>query len=385
MGTPFYCFDLTSATDRFPIVLIHRLLISLIGKEKALAWYNIMVGYSFVSVDSKGSRRDIKYSVGNPMGLLSSWGTFTLCHHFLVYVCCRNLGKTWSRSKYILLGDDIIIYDESVALEYKKLISDLGVEISDAKSHVSKNFMEFAKRYFYKGIEISPFPLASIDSISRSYSAFIDIIFTYKSRGWVPIFPVLQTACDFYKTVSFWKVKTLPKVYGKVEITWEMFRLMKGFSNDLKLVNLVLVTLGRPTLGCSHSVIARSWISTAVCTSFNKSAENFLSAIESAKNPISISIRSGPQEFYVSCHPYSDIYRKYVFNAYRDAGEKAYIIDTKERGVWTPFFRVVIGAHPQKVFTLRDYALVSSAIPLLVLEIKQTITDAEYYSQFSYI
>jgi len=35
--TTYYCFDLSSATDRFPIKLIMELLRELIGEEKTLA------------------------------------------------------------------------------------------------------------------------------------------------------------------------------------------------------------------------------------------------------------------------------------------------------------------------------------------------------------
>jgi len=47
---------------------------------------------------------------------------------------------------YILLGDDIVITDDQVALKYTECIKALGVEISEAKSHVSENTYEFAKR-----------------------------------------------------------------------------------------------------------------------------------------------------------------------------------------------------------------------------------------------
>lgn len=60
-----------------------------------------------------------------------------------------------------MLGDDIVIYDDDVALAYKELVSLLGVHVSEAKTHCSKEFFEFAKRYFYQREEISPFPIGS--------------------------------------------------------------------------------------------------------------------------------------------------------------------------------------------------------------------------------
>jgi hypothetical protein len=46
--------------------------------------------------------------------------------------------------KYAILGDDVIVSDE--APKYLQLMEGLGVSISLAKSIVSKEFVEFAKR-----------------------------------------------------------------------------------------------------------------------------------------------------------------------------------------------------------------------------------------------
>lgn len=48
--------------------------------------------------------------------------------------------------KYIILGDDIVINHDKVANRYKRIMRFLGVDISEAKTHVSKNTYEFAKR-----------------------------------------------------------------------------------------------------------------------------------------------------------------------------------------------------------------------------------------------
>jgi hypothetical protein len=49
-------------------------------------------------------------------------------------------------SHYILLGDDIVIYNDKVAKRYMKIMKSLGVELSPNKSHVSFDTYEFAKR-----------------------------------------------------------------------------------------------------------------------------------------------------------------------------------------------------------------------------------------------
>jgi hypothetical protein len=65
--TRHFCFDLSAFTDRFPLTIVSGLLEVLVGKKKAKAWDNLMVGEPFVYKDQK-----ISYKVGNPMGLYTS-------------------------------------------------------------------------------------------------------------------------------------------------------------------------------------------------------------------------------------------------------------------------------------------------------------------------
>jgi len=46
----------------------------------------------------------------------------------------------------MILGDDIVIKNDKVAKTYIKYIKLLGVELSLAKTHVSDDTYEFAKR-----------------------------------------------------------------------------------------------------------------------------------------------------------------------------------------------------------------------------------------------
>lgn len=87
-GVTLYSVDLTAATDRFPIELIGEVLEGHFGKDFVRAWMDVMVGYPFVAPD--GQR--VRYSVGNPMGAMSSWSSFALTHHFVMFACCSRLG-----------------------------------------------------------------------------------------------------------------------------------------------------------------------------------------------------------------------------------------------------------------------------------------------------
>nr|AWY10961.1 RNA-dependent RNA polymerase [Sclerotinia sclerotiorum mitovirus 1-A] len=184
MGHKFWSLDLTSATDRFPISLQERVIAHLLGDgAKARAWRNILVERDY-KLPSGGWTR---YSVGQPMGAYSSWTTFTLTHHLVVHYAARLCGIV-DFNRYILLGDDIVINHDAVARKYIFIMNKLGVDISVAKTHVSKNTYEFAKRWVRKGIEVSGLPLRGIVSN-------------------INVLPVVvkQLVLYLYSNTTFWK------------------------------------------------------------------------------------------------------------------------------------------------------------------------------------
>lgn len=105
-----YCFDLSSATDRLPISIQISILDSLFneieqdGSETDLtygqAWAQLLTNrYYYPSVSLKellpaGSPDKFKYSVGQPMGALSSWGMLNLSHHLFLQFLNHKVYKT---------------------------------------------------------------------------------------------------------------------------------------------------------------------------------------------------------------------------------------------------------------------------------------------------
>jgi len=79
-----------------------------------------------------------------------------LTHHTLVQLAASRVGLTQFKD-YALLGDDIVIANESVAMAYHALMTDeLGVDINLDKSLVSSNTFEFAKQIVRDGVNLSP-------------------------------------------------------------------------------------------------------------------------------------------------------------------------------------------------------------------------------------
>lgn len=151
---PYYSIDLTAATDRFPVIVQEVILGFLISPEYAAAWRALLTDRDY-HVSWGGPLRIVRYLVGQPMGAYSSWACFALSHHVIVRVAALRAGKPVTWSRYALLGDDIVLTDGTVVKEYLAILSELGVETSSQKTHVSQDTYEFAKRWIHKGTEVT--------------------------------------------------------------------------------------------------------------------------------------------------------------------------------------------------------------------------------------
>lgn len=104
----------------------------------------------------KDACKGVTYNVGQPMGLHSSWAVMAFSHHCLVRWAASSVGLE-SFQDYALLGDDIVIWNASVARKYLNLLDDLGVEVSKTKSFQEGGLAEFAKAYYRLGEDLKPF------------------------------------------------------------------------------------------------------------------------------------------------------------------------------------------------------------------------------------
>lgn len=102
-----------------------------------------------------------------------------LTHHLIVQRAAARAGRTsingWYTKAYAVLGDDIVICDGEVARQYRKIMLELGVQISAAKSLVSHNgCLEFAKRFFVNQVDCSPVPLKELGAAKQSLGAMLE-------------------------------------------------------------------------------------------------------------------------------------------------------------------------------------------------------------------
>jgi hypothetical protein len=171
-----YCYDLRAATDRMPVELQVAVLKHLLGDRLANTWRALLVDRNF-SIKGNG---DVRYAVGQPMGLLSSWPAMAITHHVII-----NYAKN-DKSFYGMIGDDIAIGSKNGAEEYKTILDELGMEISIEKSILSddrNNVAEIAKRLFLNGRDMSPIPPDILYKSTNDIVGFMEFYRVYLERN----------------------------------------------------------------------------------------------------------------------------------------------------------------------------------------------------------
>ena len=193
---PVYSFDLSSATDRIPLVLQKILLSPFLTAWGAELWGCLMVGRKYHTPKRVSFGRNqpqqlvselgyVEYATGQPMGALSSWAMLAFIHHAIVqWAALRagviTIGKGWYEG-YAVLGDDVVIARSSVAKEYLALMKRADVAIGAHKSLESRNgsTFEFAKRTFLNGENVSMVPFAEFVAGRRSLAGLLELIRKY--------------------------------------------------------------------------------------------------------------------------------------------------------------------------------------------------------------
>nr|WAY16622.1 putative RNA-dependent RNA polymerase [Binucleate Rhizoctonia mitovirus 10] len=181
-----FSLDLSAATDRLPLWLQVAILGGLAGEIYAQNWADLLVKRDYVlSLKNNNTDRMVKYplryAVGQPMGALSSWAMLALTHHFIVQFAAYRAGfRSWF-TEYGVLGDDIVLGNTKVAKEYLFIMRVLGVGIGLHKSLISTTgtALEFAKKTFFKGTDVSPITLTELQASFNSPASAVTFIKKY--------------------------------------------------------------------------------------------------------------------------------------------------------------------------------------------------------------
>jgi hypothetical protein len=203
----FYSYDLSSATDRLPMAFQKQIISILFGSNFANDWATLLVGRDWYLKDIP-----YRYSVGQPMGALSSWAMLALSHHVIVQIAAMRVGKL-SFTSYALLGDDIVIADKAVAASYHMIMTQiLGVEINLSKSLVSSNSFEFAKRLVTMDGEVSAVGAKNLLVALKSRWGISSVILDLYNKG------LALSEQDLRQRFS--SIPTVSKQFGVDKLLW---------------------------------------------------------------------------------------------------------------------------------------------------------------------
>nr|QOW97244.1 RNA-dependent RNA polymerase [Mito-like laruketanusvirus] len=211
-----FSYDMKGATNRFPRFLqVHLLNCFIEGLGDK--WGEIV---SLDIFDSK-SKTFHSFSVGQPMGIYSSWPVFSLSHHILVRFCAWCVGlDPFSFDLYCILGDDVVIFHRKVARCYHYMLTEvLGVDISASKSFESPSskdpVAEFAKRNFVADGEVSPLSPSILISLreGKDPSLVKDILHRVLGLWKLKVKSHSEMVCEFFKA-------TMPSRMGNRVMTW---------------------------------------------------------------------------------------------------------------------------------------------------------------------
>lgn len=174
--------DATAFTDRFPTGPQEAIVSRAFGTGVASAWIKLLKERDFSLPDGS----TVRYNVGQPMGMFSSWAVCTCTLHALVEYCAAKVGRKRFRD-YLILGDDVAVFDSEVYDMLLVTCQKLGIQINSTKSTRSHYSAEMAKREFYKGHEVTGYPLELLALLRSDPIQVLEVVNRLRDLGFRPI------------------------------------------------------------------------------------------------------------------------------------------------------------------------------------------------------
>lgn len=172
------------------------------------------------------------------------------------------------------MGDDVLFGDPLLAAAYKVKIKGLGVSFSLLKTHESTLLLEFAKRLFYRGVEITPFPMPAVAMVRKFYE-LVPVLYAETGRGWDFAKGVSQAIASFYQQVLGFNAKFCKEIKAKSVVVESLMLTMRGAQTAKDCLNAVYSAEGRPIPKSLTEQRCASLISQAAMESFQKSILDF--------------------------------------------------------------------------------------------------------------
>lgn len=186
-----------------------------------------------------------------------------MTHHVIVQFAAKRAGHRSYFRNYLLLGDDIVIKSSIVAKKYHEIMTSLGVEISKHKTIRSSTVFEFAKRTFFRGEEISHWPVKALADAAASKNYMLSaLLLPLAERDYLPFrdgeVPILKSGAKtlYRKVLVPSRVRRLDKrikaslsVHGL--ITKYMDPSFEANNSDVKALSRLICKLSTGSIPCN--------------------------------------------------------------------------------------------------------------------------------------
>jgi hypothetical protein len=308
------------------------------------------------------------------MGLYSSWASFTMAHHFVMFHCARELEIPWHEAKYVILGDDVLIGDHRLKTRYIEVITRLGVTFSPLKTHSSSKFIEFAKRLVLNGVEITPFPISSLKESAKRYYLLVNLLFEQELREWVLIEGIPQAIAEFYGIVFQYPRRFRAKIQDDSHISELITKVIRGKETAGRALNTLIGYFNYPIRPLTESeggnILANVAVETFADSNpanakgkgypLGKLAEDLLIALTWSEDPSKL------EHLLDVTHrvPHLAVYGL-IEEAYVHVHKEAFRIDTVGQGDWPLLLKTMALPLDDRVFVQRQSHLVSKASALM--------------------
>lgn len=131
------------------------------------------------------------------MGCKSSFALASLAHHMLIHYSFYRLNKEdrkimHIKDSYVLVGDDVVFFNESLMIQVRKDYGIIDVEIQDIKSRIPvkqpgsdiiDNFAEFCSRSSVNTVDISRLSPILIRDAAKNWQNIPALLIHAKERG----------------------------------------------------------------------------------------------------------------------------------------------------------------------------------------------------------
>jgi hypothetical protein len=279
-----------------------------------------------------------------------------------MYWCCKENGLDWKSSKYVILGDDVLIGDHTLAKAYLKEINLLGVDISLIKSHSSSKLCEFAKRLILDGVEITPFPISSLGESSNKFYLLVNLLKEESRKGWCWHVGIPSTVASFYSIVLGYNATFVAKIKDRSLLTDLIMEIIRGneLANDGLNTIIRHFKLPLPVLNPDQGISILSGTALEVFVDSNpldyKSGKPLGQLAESLVCELTMldydTIGADLVEIPSSI-PLLNLYGQ-VEESYMNLSKQAYLIDTIGKGEWPMHLRTMALPFSDKVFKERS-------------------------------